>query len=390
MLARPHPHGSLAFVFEDVTERLRLEQQYRHSIDLRRATLDRLEEGLAVFGPDGLLQFVNTAFHDIWGTDGETARPMMHVRDLVPLIGGMTVETAAWERLVAFVTGADSRRPWAMRLTLGTGRILGARIAGLPDGSTMAVFGDVTDSERIAQALRERNEALEAAEEMRAAVLDQISHRLRTPLHSIFGFGQLLADTRFGQLTETQRGYAEQILDSARQLLGAVDDVTELAALEIDTRHDESAEVTLGDTLMFTARLLEKRTIHEDVTLTVSLPETELRAACEPARLRQIVFGLSTAAIGSCGEGGEVELGARDGGESVELIVTLSPRDRAASGAPPAACPSLPFIRRLIEQAGGALEIASDPGSGRLRVCCRLPSLDHAAPEGPGRMSGHD
>ncbi len=67
VLARPHPHGSLAFVFDDVTERLHLEQQYRHSIDLRRATLDRLDEGLAVFGPDGLLQLVNTAFHEIWG-----------------------------------------------------------------------------------------------------------------------------------------------------------------------------------------------------------------------------------------------------------------------------------------------------------------------------------
>ncbi len=67
VLARPHPHGSLAFVFDDVTERIRLEQQYRHSIDLRRATLDRLDEGLVVFGPDGLLQLVNAAFHEIWG-----------------------------------------------------------------------------------------------------------------------------------------------------------------------------------------------------------------------------------------------------------------------------------------------------------------------------------
>jgi hypothetical protein len=65
VLARPHPHGLLAFVFEDVIELLRLGQQFRHSIDLRRATLDRLDEGLAVFGPDGLLQLVNAAFHEI-------------------------------------------------------------------------------------------------------------------------------------------------------------------------------------------------------------------------------------------------------------------------------------------------------------------------------------
>ena len=156
VLARPHPHGSLAFVFDDVTERMRLEQQFRHSVDLRHATLDRLDEGLAVFGPDGLLQLVNAAFHEIWGTDAETVRLSMHASELLPLVRGLTVETNVWERLMTFITSADTRQPWGARLTLGTGRILGARFASLPDGATMAIFGDVTDSERIALALRER------------------------------------------------------------------------------------------------------------------------------------------------------------------------------------------------------------------------------------------
>jgi signal transduction histidine kinase len=378
VLARPHPHGSLAFVFEDVTERLRLEQQYRHSIDLRRATLDRLDEGLAVFGPDGLLQFVNAAFHDIWGTDEESVRPLMHVRELMPLVSGLTVETEVWRRLTAFITSADSRQPWSARLTLGTGRILSARFAGLPDGSTMAVFGDVTDSERIALALRERNEALEAAEEMRGAVLDQISHRLRTPLHTIFGFGQLMVDPRFGSLTETQRGYAEQILESARHLLGAVDDVTELAALDIEPPGERGADASLADTLRLAARLLEKRATEAGVTLVLALPEADAVAACEPARLRQIVFSLATAAIGSCREGSEVELGAGPGdGRTVEVHVVTTPRDDNKG-----VCPSLPFIRRLAAQAGGAIEVFARDGTGRVKAVCRLPLLAGAAPAG--------
>lgn len=376
VLARPHPHGSLAFVFEDVTERLRLEQQYRHSIDLRRATLDRLDEGLAVFGPDGLLQFVNAAFHDIWGTDEESVRSLMHVRDVMPLISGLTVETEVWRRLTAFITSADSRQPWSARLTLGTGHILSARFAGLPDGSTMAVFGDVTDSERIALALRERNEALEAAEEMRSAVLDQISHRLRTPLHTIFGFGQLLVDRRFGELTEAQRGYAERILESARHLLAAVDDVTKLAALEIESLGACDADASLSDTLRLAARLLEKRATEAGVTLVLSPLERDAVAACEPARLRQIVFSLATAAIGSCREGGKVELGAAYvDGHMVELQVATLPRDDIE-----AACPNLPFIRRLAAQAGGAIEVRARDGGGRVRAICRLPLLDGGAP----------
>jgi len=379
VLARPHPHGSLAFVFDDVTERLHLEQQYRHSIDLRRATLDRLDEGLVVFGPDGLLQLVNTAFHEIWGTDAETVRPSMHASELLPLVRGLTVETDVWQRLMTFITGADSRQAWGARLTLGTGRILGARFAALPDGSTMATFGDVTDSERIALALRERNEALEAAEEMRAAVLDQISHRLRTPLNTIFGFGQLIADSRFGKLTEAQRGYADGILESARHLLATIDDVTELAALEIDSLHDRGAELSLGETLMLTGRLLEKRATEEGVELRIVAPESGCEAACDAGRLRQIVFNMTTDAISRCGDGGKIELGARageDGGIEIYTLETGQSGETVDPARAEAASLTLPFIRRLVAQEGGSFELCAGQDTVTLSAICRLRVLE--------------
>jgi signal transduction histidine kinase len=332
VLARPHPHGALALVFDDVTERLWLEQRYRHSIDLRLATLDRLEEGLAVFGPDGLLQLVNSAFHNIWDTDAETVRPSMHAGELLPMIRGLTVETEVWARLMTFITGEADRHAWAARLSLGSGRILSARFSALPDGSTMAVFGDVTDSERIALALRERNEALEAAQEMRGAMLDQISYRLRNPLNTIFGFGQLIGDSRFGPLTDAQRGYAEGILESARHLLASVDEVTEMAGLELGPLGDSQDESNLGDTLMLTARLLEKRTTEEGVTLRVARCDLESLPAVDVGRLRQIVFSLVTGAICRCRAGGTIELGARPGPGGTSEIFTCEtlPGDRDA------------------------------------------------------------
>lgn len=142
VLARPHPHGSLAFIFDDVTERVRLEQRYRHSIDLRRATLDRLTEGIAVFGANGLLQFVNQAFHDIWGTDSETAYAAMHARQLVGLCEQLTQDDQIWQRLHSFITGEESRRAWSAELIMGSGRSFFVRVAPLPDGSTMTVFSD--------------------------------------------------------------------------------------------------------------------------------------------------------------------------------------------------------------------------------------------------------
>ncbi|MEM1300626.1 MAG: PAS-domain containing protein, partial [Pseudomonadota bacterium] len=142
VLARPHPHGSLAFIFDDVTERVRLEQRYRHSIDLRRATLDRLTEGIAVFGANGLLQFVNQAFHDTWGTDSETVYAAMHARQLIGLCERLSLPDPLWLRLHSFITGEESRWAWSAHLQMGSGRRLKVRVAPLPDGSTMTVFGD--------------------------------------------------------------------------------------------------------------------------------------------------------------------------------------------------------------------------------------------------------
>ncbi|HSF94254.1 MAG TPA: PAS-domain containing protein [Thermohalobaculum sp.] len=379
VLARPHPHGSLAFVFDDVTERLRLEQQYRHSVDLRRATLDRLDEGLAVFGPDGLLQLVNTAFHEFWGTDAETVRPGLHARDVLPLIRGLTVETEVWVRLMTFITGEATRQSWNARLTLGDGRILGGRFVPLPDGSTMAVFGDVTDSERIALALRERNEALESAEEMRAAVLDQISHRLRTPLNTVFGFAQLMSDPRFGDLSAAQREYAQGVLDSARHLLATVDEVTELAALEIDSLSDPGSDLPLAEVLMLTGRLLERRATEEGVRLRIVPPEGDPCLACDIGRLRQFVFGMMTDAIRRCRGGGLVELGVRAGPDgTVEIFTaeTLPPGREADLALAEAESLALPVLRRLIAREGGSFHLAGGGDRTSLSAVCAFRTRD--------------
>jgi signal transduction histidine kinase len=251
----------------------------------------------------------------------------------------------------------------------------------------MATFGDVTDSERIALALRERNEALEAAEEMRGAVLDKISHRLRTPLNTIFGFGQLIADSRFGALTEAQHGYAEGILESARHLLATIDDVTELAALEFDSLHDHGAELSLGDTLMLTGRLLEKRATEEGVELRIVAPESGCEVACEAGRLRQIVFNMTTDAIGRCRDGGSIELSARTGADGEVEICTVETCQGGAAIDPAqaeAASLTLSFNRRLVAQESGSFELRAGTDGVTLSAVCRLRALDRPGEAEPG------
>ena len=375
---RPHPDGALAFVFDDVTERVNLEQSYRNSIDLRHAILDRLDEGIAVFGPDGETQFVNRAFHRVWQFDADAVTRESHARAVVPLLAAATEEESVWRRLESFITGEESRGSWGARLTLADGRALSARFAPLPDGSTMAVFADVTDSERIALALRERNEALEAAEAMRTELLDEIAHRLRTPLNSVAGFGELLLDERTGTLTDTQRDYAGNIVQAAQQLGEAVSGVSDMVELPEAAANLGPGPPHLEDLIERTRRLLERRAAEHDVRLRVGLEAPVGEAPGQDGQMAQILFNLTHDAINRCPPGGAVVLGASRTGEALQVWTSETLAD-GGSG-----LPGIELLRRQVSLENGLVEIDRRPGDGVLRVTCHFaPCGDSASPPAP-------
>jgi len=376
VLGRPHPHGSLAFIFDDVTERMLLEQRNRHMDDLIRSTLDRLHEGITVFSPDGVLRYVNDAFHEIWDTDEGSVPLDTHVRDLVTLTRRLSLDTDVWDRFATFATGEAGRRAWTARIELGSGRMLGARFAPLPDGSTMAIFADVTDSERIAAALHERNEALEAAEQMRAAVLDQISHRLRTPLNTVFGYGELLAHAKAGALNPRQQDYANGILEGASQLLDTISEVTELASLQLDPQEGEDAGQSIEDMLTMTRALLERRAEEARVKLALAIMGPVGALGCNALRLRQVVFNLVADAVHRCPRGGTVTLGAERAEDGTVAIFTHEPVE--PGGADPMAgfeinSLTLSLVRRLVVGEGGTIEVATAGEPSTITVTCRFP-----------------
>jgi len=56
---QPHPMGGLLMVFSDITGELKLKAQYNAQIQVQQATLDKLNDAVAVFGPDGRLRLPN-------------------------------------------------------------------------------------------------------------------------------------------------------------------------------------------------------------------------------------------------------------------------------------------------------------------------------------------
>src|SRR3546814_4735185 len=84
---------------------------------------------------------------------------------------------------------------------------------------------DISDSRRIEQALRERAEALEAADRVKTAFVANMSYELRTPLTSISGFAEMLHGGYAGPLSKEVDSYVAAILDSTAKLGVLIDDV---------------------------------------------------------------------------------------------------------------------------------------------------------------------
>ncbi|MGF1659280.1 MAG: PAS-domain containing protein [Rubrimonas sp.] len=234
VVGRPHPLGGIAFMFEDFTESMALQRWRSTAVEVRRATLDMLGEGVVVFGSDGQTRIANPACRAIWGLDAPfgpdpAASLPPHVADFAEACArGGDAAATLWRRIRDAVSGGGGRSVWRGRVDLADGRTLDARVAPMPDGSTLAAFTDVTDGVRVAAALRERAEALEAAAAMRDALVDQLSHRLRTPLNAIFGFAQMLHSGRAGPLSPQQAEYLEAVERAAGLLLEGVEHMSEL------------------------------------------------------------------------------------------------------------------------------------------------------------------
>ena len=132
-------------------------------------------------------------------------------------------------RIIAHTT---ERSPSFNRLDRTDDTVLEWASVPLPDGATLMTYLDVTDSNNVELALRERNEALQEADRLKSEFISNVSYELRTPLNTIIGFSELLSAGFFGSLETRQAEYVQGIFDSSQHLLQLVNDILDLATIE--------------------------------------------------------------------------------------------------------------------------------------------------------------
>jgi hypothetical protein len=207
--------------------------------------------------------------------------------------------------------------------------------------------------------------------------LRQLIHELRTPLNAIIGFSEMIEGQYMGPAALSYRGRAATIMEQARGLLGAVDDLD--TAARIESRRFEPTEGA-ADAVALLVRLhdsYERIAAQRGAAIRMQIAEGLPRAQVEPGAAERMFGRLLAATIGLAGEGETIELvlaAAAEGRPELRLAIG---RPRAIAGlaesdlldpgySPEGDWPGAPalglgfalrLVRNLAEAVGGTLEI---------------------------------
>jgi signal transduction histidine kinase len=185
-------------------------------------------------------------------------------------------------------------------------------IGGVPH--RLRVFHDATAMHRV--------------ERTRAEFMSVVSHELRNPLASIYGFVNILTQEKAGPLTATQRDFLESAALSVRQLWRLVDDINDLVQSDLDRLilHRETVDVgsLARAAIANMTPLLQNANLRVETRIAKRLPTTQ----ADPVRLHQVLNNLLTNAmkfsepgtaihVSACFVDGMIRVSVRDTGPGI-------------------------------------------------------------------------
>lgn len=141
---RPQPDGAIALFLQDITTEATLSRSFRAEIETAQNALDRLEQGVVVFGLHGEVLLANAEYTGLWNMDPCSNLADRGFANALSVWAEACEPTAFWPRFADFVAARlREPGPGATRseitgtATLRTGGDLQLRACRLAGGRTM-------------------------------------------------------------------------------------------------------------------------------------------------------------------------------------------------------------------------------------------------------------
>jgi PAS domain S-box-containing protein len=272
------------------------------------AILANIADGIVAVDRDGEVVLWNAAAEEITGVPAEEAlgRTPTQVlqRTLESDDGG-----GSGPRLVSITRGSDevwlSLSETVMRDPLGA-------VAG-----RIFAFRDISADRTV--------------EQVKSDFVAAVSHQLRTPLTSIYGFAETLLrqDVLFDE--DERRTFLSYIASESERLTGIVDELLNVARLDAGDLHVEPEPIDVASVVSEIVETAAETGAVNGHRFVVDLPPEPLSAEADRDKLRQVFSILVENALKYSPNGGTVTVGARLGDGTVEVRVVDE-----GTGIPPA------------------------------------------------------
>jgi PAS domain S-box-containing protein len=301
-----------AGVFRDVTARTQAETARQAERDRLATLFDNLPTPVVKGSPVGdafIVETVNPAFEQTFGVDAESIEGH-DLHDVIVPEGDLeraveinrTVAREGTIRTEVVRQAAEGKRTFqvhaAVRETDGDG-----------PPEAYAIYTDISDQKRIQEELRRSKEQLQVARDeaeeaarLKSAMLANMSHEVRTPLTSIIGFAELLADT----LEDDQGQFARHVHRSSERLMQTLDSVLQLSKLDAGAYQLDREQTDLTELVRDTVDMLRPRAERDDVSVETECPDDPVLGALDRNAVDRILTNLIQNAIKFTEGGGRV------------------------------------------------------------------------------------
>jgi signal transduction histidine kinase/CheY-like chemotaxis protein len=365
-----------------MAERRSAQAALQHSEERHRALFNSIDEAYAVIemmfddrgvAADARFVQVNPAFVRHTGLSAVEGRTL---GSLVPDIEPQWFETFGAVALTGVPVRMERHSPAMQRWF----DVYAFRL-GLEAAHQVAVlFKDTSERKHSELALIAAKAEAERASRAKSDFLLRMSHELRSPLSAMLGYTQLI-EAGTPAPTALQQDSVQHILQAGWYLLGLINEILDLTAIESGRLLLSSQVMSLSDVLDECGAMIEPQAQRAGIDVRFTGLGQPWRVHADPMRTKQVLLNLLTNAVKynrspgrvdvRCTEmpGGRVRVSVEDTGmglTSAQMAQLFEPFNRLGqeSGDEPGTGIGLAISKRLIELMGGCIGVDSSLGVG--------------------------